>query len=126
MTADLNQQILNSQPSRSPSPLNEPYRLTFYVENETHHASQWQLTDLTESQSHRQSYNNNYDEVVIESFESPVDNVKYSRYARGASHESYCVLSAFLYFVTITTFVYLAILWIRQKMHVRMEQMHWW
>ncbi|XP_060526977.1 NADH-ubiquinone oxidoreductase 49 kDa subunit-like [Cylas formicarius] len=35
------------------------------------------------------------------------------------------MLSAFLYFVTITSFVYLAVLWIKQRVHVHMEQMQW-
>lgn len=41
-------------------------------------------------------------------------------------HEAYCILSAFLYFITITTFVYLFIMWIKQRMYVQVEQMQWW
>ncbi|RZB41414.1 hypothetical protein BDFB_009201 [Asbolus verrucosus] len=127
MTADLNQHILNLKPSVVPQPPHEPYTLTFFVENETdNNARHLQLTDFTDSQSHRQAYSNYYDDVIVESYENPVDKAKFSRYGRGAGHESYCVLSALLYFVTVTTFVYLAILWIKQKMYIRMEQMHWW
>lgn len=126
MTADLNQHILNLKPSIVPQPQHEPYKLTFFVENETdNNARHLQLTDFTESQSHRQTFSNYYDDVIVESYDSPVDKTKISRYGR-VGHESYCVLSALLYFVTVTAFVYLAILWIKQRMYIRMEQMHWW
>lgn len=42
------------------------------------------------------------------------------------SHDSYCILSAFLYFTTITSFTYLLVIWLRQKMHIQMEVLHWW
>lgn len=47
-------------------------------------------------------------------------------YRNGNQHDSYCILSAFLYFTTITSFTYLLVVWIKQKMHVQMEVLHWW
>lgn len=41
-------------------------------------------------------------------------------------HDTYCILSAFLYFTTITSFTYLVVIWIKQRMHVQMEVLHWW
>lgn len=124
MTDDLN--ILNLKPSVAPSPQNEPYKLTFIVENETNDDvkhMELQLTDFTSSHD-KQAYNNFYNDV-LESYETPLlENARLSNVH--STHDSYCILSAFLYFITITTFAYLVILWIRQKMHVQMEQMHWW
>lgn len=126
MTVEVNQHILNSKPSASPPTRNEPYKLTFFVENETNVQHQ-RLMPSMDSRSHpKQPYNNYYDDVVVESYETPeILNNKLVQTKRDR-HESYCILSAFLYFVTITTFTYLVVLWIKQRMHMHMELMHWW
>lgn len=117
MTDDLNNHILNLKPSVPPSPMNEPYKLTFVVENETDGPRQLQMTEFTDDDD---------DDVVVESFETPsLEHAQIAKLARGR-HDSNCILSAFLYFITITTFAYLFILWVRQRMHVQMELMHWW
>lgn len=126
LTADLNQHILNLKPATTLQQTEEPYKLTFFVENETNNARQLQLTDFSDSLSHRQTYSNFYDDVIVESYDNSVDKTNFAKYGRTEGHGSYCILSALLYFVTVTTFVYLAILWIKQKMYIRMEQMHWW
>lgn len=41
-------------------------------------------------------------------------------------HDKQCLLSAFLYFTTVTSFVYLAILWIKQRMHVHLDHFQLW
>lgn len=95
-------------------PQNEPYKLTFFVENETKDTKQMHLDQPIEYKK--------YDDVVIGSYDE-----NGSKYLQNSSHEpTYCFLSAFLYFITITTFAYLAVLWIKQKVHVQIEQMHWW
>lgn len=45
---------------------------------------------------------------------------------KNRNHDSYCIISAFLYFTTITSFTYLLVIWIKQKMHIQMEVLHWW
>lgn len=133
MTADLNQNILNLKPSVPPLPQNKPYKLTFLVKDEI------DATDLPESHRSINNVNNinnnnpytNYydddDDVVVESYEnSNTEGVdKFSDYASNVQHNS-CIVSAFLYFITISTFAYLVVLWIKQKMHMQMELMHWW
>lgn len=105
---ETDQNILNLKPPANPAPKDGPYKLTFLVENDTKHVKQMQL-------SSDRRYHDDVDEMTS------------SRYPESAIHEpTYCVLSAFLYFVTITTFAYLAMLWIKQKMHVQIEQLHWW
>lgn len=98
----------------NPTPKDEPYKLTFLLENDTKNVKQMQLSDA--------GY---YDDVVVNGFQNGDGSM--SRYSQNVVHEpAYCVLSAFLYFVTITTFAYLAMLWIKQKMHVQIEQLNWW
>jgi hypothetical protein len=119
MTQDLNQHVLShNNEDSSPERLQREssnMKLTFYVENDTTKQQHQQLVD-----SDRSNY---YDDVVVESYESPIDKGYHMRHT---PHDTYCILSAFLYFITITTFAYLFVLWIRQKMHVQMELMHWW
>lgn len=122
-STDLSQNILNLKPAVKPSPQNEPYKLTFFVENDTTSIREMQVGDQPQ-------YNNDkdtdisYDDIVVENYNRPV---KMSKYSQSVTHEpSYCVLSAFLYIVTITTFSYLMMLWIKQKMYVQIEQLHWW
>lgn len=116
MTDDLNKNILNLKPSIPPNPNNEPYKLTFMVENDTNGPKQLQMTDFTETN----------DDFVVESYETPlIEEAKIAKLARNR-HDTHCILSAFLYFITITTFAYLFILWIKQKMHVQMQLMNWW
>lgn len=110
--ADLNnnnniikQNLTSSSSSSSPS----NYQLTFYVDNETNN-NHLQLTDFTHF--HSNNNHNNVQEAIVMNNDD--------------EHQTYCMLSAFLYFVTITSFVYLAVLWIKQRMHVHVEQMQWW
>lgn len=137
-TADLNENILNLKSSSSfqkqSSDIIEPYKLTFFIDNNNtgininnNKANDLQLTDFTNTQKH--VYDNN--DVIIESFDdSNFDKTKmttrYHHHHHDIQHESYCILSALLYLVTITTFAYLLIMWIKQRMYIRMEQMHWW
>lgn len=81
------------------------------------------MTDYSNPRE-KQTYNGYYDDVVVESFEGPLEGSRVGKIHE--VHDSYCVLSAFLYFITITTFAYLFVLWIRHRMHTRMEQMYWW
>ncbi|CAG9857919.1 unnamed protein product [Phyllotreta striolata] len=68
-----------------------------------------------------------YDGLVVQSYNSAFDQDKIARYEKiPVEHVPGCMLSAFLYFITITTFVYLTVLWIKQRMHVQVEQMQWW
>lgn len=109
-------QQLNSKPAST----SQPYKLTFFVEGEKHNVNNLQQTET-------QSSHGNYDGLVVQSYDNPVENSKAARYAKDFSeHGSGCILSAFLYFVTITSFVYLAVLWIKQRMHMHVEQMQWW
>ncbi|KAI4457822.1 slit [Holotrichia oblita] len=126
MTVEVNQHILNFKPSASTPTRNEPYKLTFYVENDTYTKQQPQHHIDSRNHVKQQSYNNYYDEVVMESYESPEMYSNKVAQAQRSKHESYCILSAFLYFVTITTFTYLVVLWIKQRMHMHMEVLHWW
>lgn len=116
LTADLNQNILNLKPSVPPPLQNEPYQLTFFI------------GDDDKSFEGRKSKINSYeddDDVVVESYnKADIDN-RMLELDSAVQHES-CIVSAFLYFITISTFAYLVILWIRQKMHMQMELMHWW
>lgn len=121
MIDDLKKNILNLKPPVPPSPNNEPYKLTFMVENDTNGPKQLQMTGFTET-----NVNNYYDDVVVESYETPLlENAKIAKLSRNR-HDTHCILSAFLYFITITTFSYLFILWLKQKMHVQMQLMNWW
>lgn len=125
MTADLNRNILNLKPSVPPSPQNEPYKLTFFIEDETK-SSHSETTDLPEPLDNSNAFTNYYDDVVVESYEnSEFENDRVAELASNVQHNS-CIVSAFLYFITISTFAYLVILWIKQKMHMQMELMHWW
>lgn len=125
MTEDLNKNILNLKPPVPPSPNNEPYKLTFTIDNDTNNGPKQlhQLTDFTET-----NVNSYYDDdVVVESYETPlIEHTKLAKLAARNRHDTHCILSAFLYFITITTFAYLFILWIKQKMHVQMQLMNWW
>lgn len=106
------QHVLNLKPSVPPSPDNEPYKLTFIVENETKE-SPVEVTQFIYPSN--QAYGS----------DQTTDGSSVYK-THHAPHDSYCLLSAFLYFITITTFAYLVILWIRQKMHMQMEMMQWW
>lgn len=122
MTAqDLNNNILNLKPPIPPTPNNRPYKLTFTSDNKNNGPKQLQMTDFTES---------NYEEVVVESYETPliIDDAKIAKLSRNHNRhaDTHCILSAFLYFITITTFSYLIMLWLKQKMHVQMQLMNWW
>lgn len=66
----------------------------------------------------------NYDSSDI-LYNNP-DQYNSAKNYRNRNHDSYCILSAFLYFTTITSFTYLLVLWIKQKMHIQMEVLHWW
>lgn len=107
-SADLNPNSLNlKDPSVSSSPQNEQYKLTFFVEDESERKTQ-QPTDFAESRIYSSYYRN-----------------LHPRLDHNIDHNS-CIISAFLYFITITTFAYLVILWIRQKMYVHMDLMDLW
>lgn len=102
MTAD---DLNNTTTGKShPNPPSN-YQLTFFVDNDTN-SDHLQLTDFTNFH-----LNNNKEAIVMD---------------KQDEHQTFCLLSAFLYFVTITSFVYLAILWIKQRIHVHVEQMQWW
>lgn len=113
-SSDLNLNKLNVKTPFAPSsPQNEQYKLTFFVEDELDNKMQQQQqlqkpTDFTESRIYSSYYRNSE-----------------SRLAHSIDHNS-CIISAFLYFITITTFAYLVILWIKQKMYVHMELMDIW
>lgn len=99
---------------------NQPYKLTFFIENETEEARGLQLTDFSQSHLKPEQY---YDELVVEGYQDPQDKIRHPRHV---SHEPHCIMSAFLYFITITTVVYLCIMWVKRQMHIHMEQMYWW
>lgn len=44
------------------------------------------------------------------------------------SHDSVCVLSAFLYLATVSTILYLAALWVKHRVHAHYmdSSMYWW
>lgn len=83
----------------------EGVRLTFIVPNETE--------------------NRGSDGLVVQHIdENEFERVKSDRVI--LYHDKKCLLSAFLYFTTITSFVYLAILWIKQRMHLHLDQLQLW
>ncbi|KAK9745234.1 hypothetical protein QE152_g7098 [Popillia japonica] len=96
MTVEVNQHILNFKPSASTPTRNEPYKLTFYVENDTYTKQQPQHHIDSRNHVKQQSYNNYHDEVVMESYESPEMYSNKVAQAQRSKHESYCILSAFL------------------------------
>lgn len=107
--------ILNLQPQNPPKPDNKPYRLTFFVENQTEEGArqmELQMTDFSDSKTF-------YDEVLLKSYDNSLRETKHQ-------HDNSCLLSAFFYFVTITMVAYLIILWVRQRLHIQMELLHWW
>ncbi|KAL3279940.1 hypothetical protein HHI36_017446 [Cryptolaemus montrouzieri] len=116
---DLKQDLSQQQSVPKVPDSNQPYRLTFFIENETD-ARGLQLTDFSQSHLRPEQY---YEDLVVEGYENPQDRIRHPRHV---SHEPQCVLSAFLYFITITTIVYLAIMWVKRQMHIRMEQLQWW
>ncbi|CAG9772604.1 unnamed protein product [Ceutorhynchus assimilis] len=89
----------------------EGVRLTFIVPNET-------------EESNAVASEHSGGLVVQHIDESEFENVKKDRII--LYHDKQCLLSAFLYFTTITSFVYLAILWIKQRMHVHLDQLQLW
>ncbi|ERL84339.1 hypothetical protein D910_01761 [Dendroctonus ponderosae] len=84
----------------------EGVKLTFLVPNET------------ESGEHLNGL------VVQHIDESEFEHDKKERFV--LYHDKQCLLSAFLYFTTITSFVYLALIWIKQRMHVHLDQFQLW
>ncbi|ENN82013.1 hypothetical protein YQE_01588, partial [Dendroctonus ponderosae] len=84
----------------------EGVKLTFLVPNET------------ESGEHLNGL------VVQHIDESEFEHAKKERFV--LYHDKQCLLSAFLYFTTITSFVYLALIWIKQRMHVHLDQFQLW
>ncbi|GJQ74844.1 hypothetical protein Trydic_g21680 [Trypoxylus dichotomus] len=94
MTVDVNQHILNLKPSVSTPTRNEPYKLTFYIENDTY-AKQQSHHQQIDSRNHvkQQSYSNHYDEVVMESYESPEMYKNKLVQTERNKHESYCILN---------------------------------
>ncbi|KAL1509640.1 hypothetical protein ABEB36_004347 [Hypothenemus hampei] len=64
------------------------------------------------------------DLVVQHMDESEFENAKKDKII--LYHDKQCLISAFLYFTIITSFVYLAILWIKQRMYVQLDQFQLW
>ncbi|CAG9832668.1 unnamed protein product [Diabrotica balteata] len=101
---------------------NQPYKLTFYYDNEKNQNNVKNIQNDAPLDPQK-----DYDGLVVQSYDSSFEGKKAARYAKDFNeHGTGCMLSAFLYFVTITSFVYLAILWIKQRMHMHVEQMQWW
>lgn len=116
MSADLNQNTFNLRTPITPAPRNEPYKLTFFVED-SEIEQKMEMTDFTESHSINSKYTSYY--------HNGKHRHAFSPFSLSADHVV-CVMSAFLYFITITTCVYLIIVWIKHKMHVQMELMDLW
>lgn len=109
-------QINNNQQQQQ-----EPLKLTFFVNDEENNTHDKHLNDASniENDSHSSRY-------YYPDFDENNPDVKVAKLARNSHHDPTCLLSAFLYFTTITSFTYLVIIWIKQRMHVQMAVLHWW
>lgn len=86
--------------------VSEPLTLTFIVANQT----------VNENKLNKESY-----QTIARTHVSELrDPDKILR-----EHENFCIFTAFLYFITIMSFVYLMVTWIKLKMLSRMEIMPW-
>lgn len=108
----------NAPPTTTTTTENQPYKLTFFIENDD--SKGLQLTNFDGHLKPEQYY----DDLVVESYENPSSDR--TRHPRHVSHKTDCILSGFVYFMAITTVVYLAIMWTKRQMHIRLERFEWW
>lgn len=114
----------NSQNQKSNTNNNQPLKLTFFVGDDDNTTYEKHLNDASNVENDSESSNRFY--YPDETIDSVSADVKVAKLSRNIHHDPYCVLSAFLYFTTITSFTYLVIIWIKQRMHVQMTVLQWW
>lgn len=104
----------------------QPLKLTFFVSDEENDTDKHLNDASSVDSSHHASNAHHPSRYYFPDRDENNPDVRVAKLARDVHHDSYCLLSAFLYFTTITSFTYLLVIWIKQKMHIQMEVLHWW